>query len=570
MRKLIALLFVANCFSVSAQTQSISSDSIVVNLTITNQDGVTIETPVTFENANPKDSKHATTNKLGNGSCTLSTGENYIVRIPDSDDNYEYNIPEFSVSPVQLNFKFSVNKNSSPSLIIRILNNNTVGEIGLIQQNSPIKMFKIVKDAINVELITNSDYVISAKGVTIKNNVFKVGLDNLNDSYVLNFTDNNHAEFLTIKNSQALVNIILKNNSSNPVPNETIFVKSDTKDYKTQLITNPNGVALAIIPKNDQYHFSFKYFKNVCKINSTSDLNTFSLDIVRLNYPTSIEYEAQIKSDIKKITSNNEGYFNTQNFQQSISKDTLKILSKIFGNAGIDNPFQISLGDSVYSIVGADVKFFEKKETEVTSVLNRNKNKWVSRMIVSDVSIYMFPFLKDIAWWHMMEFTEKSKSDYVFFNDGNNVSESSKIIGKIGGIYPCLSNKSDSVIPYMFLAMQNGREVEHTSKNVIEALLLAQKIKPVKDELILIADYTSPVKDMKLLNQIVVPVRVVLCGSKNGITNTDYLDIAYKTRGSIHTNKKDITNLSSLKNGNIITIEGTNYKFMDGYFKVVL
>ncbi len=104
------LFFLIN--SSIAQTPTISSDSIIVKLTITNKEGKPISTLVTFENANPKDSKKTSTNKEGKATCTLSTGESYIVRIPNADDTYEYSIPEFGISPVSLDFKFNVTQNS--------------------------------------------------------------------------------------------------------------------------------------------------------------------------------------------------------------------------------------------------------------------------------------------------------------------------------------------------------------------------------------------------------------------------------------------------------------------------
>jgi len=100
------LLFLKN--STIAQTPTISSDSIIVKLTITNKEGKPIETLVTFENANPKDSKKTQTNKEGKATCILSTGESYVVSIPNTEDTYEYSIPEFGISPVSLDFKFNV------------------------------------------------------------------------------------------------------------------------------------------------------------------------------------------------------------------------------------------------------------------------------------------------------------------------------------------------------------------------------------------------------------------------------------------------------------------------------
>src|SRR5690554_4643938 len=86
-------------------------------------------------------------------------------------------------------------------------------------------------------------------------------------------------------------------------------------------------------------------------------------------------------------------------------------------------------------------------------------------------------------------------------------------------------------------------------------LLEAQKKYPHAKEIILIADNHSPIRDYSLIKDIKVPVRVILCGTKFNINN-QYLNLARKTGGSVHTINEDLTNL-------IDKAEGETFKFMN-------
>ena len=62
-----------------------------------------------------------------------------------------------------------------------------------------------------------------------------------------------------------------------------------------------------------------------------------------------------------------------------------------------------------------------------------------------------------------------------------------------------------------------------------------------------------------------VPVHIVLCGTESGV-NEDYLEIAYKTKGSIHTIEQDIDDLAQLADGATITIGHYKYRVSRGKF----
>jgi len=76
-------------------------------------------------------------------------------------------------------------------------------------------------------------------------------------------------------------------------------------------------------------------------------------------------------------------------------------------------------------------------------------------------------------------------------------------------------------------------------------------------------------RDLDLLSQIKVPIRLILCGTHTGPFNISYLNMIKKNKGSIHTIEEDLTNISSIKEGEILYLEGNKYVYKKGSFKVL-
>jgi hypothetical protein len=68
---------------------------------------------------------------------------------------------------------------------------------------------------------------------------------------------------------------------------------------------------------------------------------------------------------------------------------------------------------------------------------------------------------------------------------------------------------------------------------------------------------------MELLDKIYRPIRIILCDTDKGIL-PEYLEIARKTGGSVHTLKEDIVDLIKKKEGETIVAGGRKYKVKDG------
>jgi hypothetical protein len=85
---------------------------------------------------------------------------------------------------------------------------------------------------------------------------------------------------------------------------------------------------------------------------------------------------------------------------------------------------------------------------------------------------------------------------------------------------------------------------------------------------ILIADNWSNIKDYSLMKFVNKPIKIILCGAFLGV-NTQYLDLAKATGGSIHTIEEDLTELSALNEGEILKILGKKYIIEKGKFKML-
>ncbi len=221
----------------------------------------------------------------------------------------------------------------------------------------------------------------------------------------------------------------------------------------------------------------------------------------------------------------------------------------------------------VYEIPGGDSskeKFTLKspEDSTVTKVFDRVQ--WKKMLVVADVTASMYPYTGQLLYWMKLHEDERDIQQFVFFNDGDNLDDDKKKPGKTGGIYSTNSSVFDVVTETAFKAMSKGSGGAIPENN-IEALLAGIKACPNCSSVVMIADNTSPVSDMILLEQISRPVHIILCGI-HGAINPDYLSIAHATGGSVHTMNEDIGNLSSLKEGERIVIGGREYRLVDGRF----
>lgn len=201
-------------------------------------------------------------------------------------------------------------------------------------------------------------------------------------------------------------------------------------------------------------------------------------------------------------------------------------------------------------------------DTSVRTILDRNRH-WKKVLVIMDWTGSMYQYGAQLVLWHKLNMQTSGIQHMVLFNDGDRKSTQQKVVGRTGGVYYTRCQDLGQVIETISTVMHNGYGGD-SPENDLEAVV--QGIQRVSDyeEVLLIADNRSRVRDMALLNAIKKPVRVLLCGKGKEQIHPDYLRIAYKTRGSIHTVEEDIVAMASLNEGDMIEIEGFRYKVRAG------
>ena len=197
-------------------------------------------------------------------------------------------------------------------------------------------------------------------------------------------------------------------------------------------------------------------------------------------------------------------------------------------------------------------------DSTIIKVLERKK-EWQGMTVVADLTGSMSPYSAQIVLWFKLKPNDQRIKQVVFFNDGDMTPDATKVIGATGGLYYSNAVTYDSIRALAIQTISNGCGGDIPENN-IEALLFARKKAPKNKELVMIADNTASVKDLALIDKLDIPVHIILCGTAFGI-NPEYLNIARKTGGSIHTMEKDLENL-------ITKSEGEKFEFLGEWFTV--
>lgn len=194
------------------------------------------------------------------------------------------------------------------------------------------------------------------------------------------------------------------------------------------------------------------------------------------------------------------------------------------------------------------------------------RNKWKNCAVVADFTGSMSPYVAQLLLWYSLTFTSNPYTDFTFFNDGDMNLDETKKIGSTGGIYYCKSGNLDTVLKTALKCVEGGYGGD-TPENNIEALLYTIKKNPNLKEIVLIVDNWAPMRDYALIEKIKIPVRVIVCGyDKNPYLNLQYLELAYRTKGSLHTIEEDIEKLKDVNDGKTLKIGKEVFKLTGGKF----
>jgi hypothetical protein len=357
------------------------------------------------------------------------------------------------------------------------------------------------------------------------------------------------------------VELELKDLNNGPLTGEICTLTGRTRHKSFRATTGPNGKVMLYLPKGDIYDLSFYYHKNYENTECKYSKGT-----------------SEIKWEFE--------YIGTKEFarRKKAEEDRQIAEAKALAKAIADAKIQW-IKDSI-----AAKKQWEKdsvnriaaqkaqrerilnepyNENEVAGVFDRNHFK--NPLIICDASSNMAFIDDELQGWFKKNETSNAGAQFVFFNDGGTKNESQKTIGSTGGLYYTPSLPLDKLMVFMdnVINKSNDRDAEDS---YVEALIGGMKMaKQTFGDVILMVDNHSSPRDMSLLSQVTHPVHVVVfCSIKGGcdrsFCKTDYIKIAWKTKGTLHINNTDYNDIGKLKEGDTITICTTKYKLVNGEF----
>jgi hypothetical protein len=206
------------------------------------------------------------------------------------------------------------------------------------------------------------------------------------------------------------------------------------------------------------------------------------------------------------------------------------------------------------------------QDNTVSTIIDRNSH-WKKMLVVTDLTSSMAPYTAQLLLWFKLVEKRNNVEHFVFFNDGDDIPDTDKKIGETGGIYDGKARSFEEIAELANLTVQNGFGGDIPENNV-EALIHGLEVCPDCEEVIMIADNLATPRDMELIGQVDRPVRVILCGADPGV-NPAYLDMAYRTGGSLHTIEEDIVNLLEISEGEEIQIGKEIFRIKNGKFELV-
>lgn len=388
---------------------------------------------------------------------------------------------------------------------------------------------------------------------------------------------------------RALINVTVLDLDGNPLSEEKVYLQSIDKVYTAE--TNANGKTALLLPKGKFYAVNFEYRDSLEVLNIEVG-NYTRTDNIQYKYLGTKAIKARIAERIRNqiIADSLAIIWAYEDSLRTILYDSLQKVrerrdSVLLANYQMKN-FKAQIKSSYTDeIVCRNIRkralfdlanleenpnYFKENGEEVLAVLFRNRKKWRSKFIITDMTCSMYPYFDQIIVWHALEMKlqddQKFDNQYMFFNDGDGKSMSEKILGKTGGFhYSTELPNLESLLPLIEETTATGCSGDGP-ENDFEALIHGiDKRKIHSREIILIADNNSEVRDFELLKYIKVPVRVVLAGSLWDV-NEQYLELAYVTKGSVHTIEEDIENLFELNDGESIQIGKNSYRISGGKF----
>lgn len=343
------------------------------------------------------------------------------------------------------------------------------------------------------------------------------------------------------------LSISIKDIENGALADEMVTITGEKRKKSIKATTDKNGHLVVYLPKGDKYFLSFKYNKNF--ISTECDFTKGSAkEGMNFSYLGTKEIEKRKREEAARVAA-----------EAKRIRDEAEKFEKECKKLGIT----VAEGRR-REVMGFFSHLGKTTDTVVSVVLNRNK-KWSEKLIVCDLTGSMSPYAAQLSAWYQLSYLKEKNLQFVFFNDGDNKPDSQKRIGATGGIYYLPSTGIDSLFATIVNVSSAGWGGDCPENNM-EALIKGVKMAKPYKELVMIADNNAPVKDLQLLSSFTAPVHIILCGVYDDNVLTDYMNIALKTKGSIHTMEQDLTALASMLEGQEIRVGKSIYRIMGGEF----
>ena len=370
--------------------------------------------------------------------------------------------------------------------------------------------------------------------------------------------------------SRVLVKIKIEDLENQPLPKEALYFVSENTNKVYLALTNSNGNCTLMLPKGDTYCVHSYGFQNItCKTyeenpnsrTSRFELNTISTEEFKyrererarlLAQRDSIRREQRLRDSARIAEMEGHNFYLQHRYAK---RDFEKIKT---------NVVKIALGDQ--KAVSDNENYYSQNNQEIKAMLYRNKDQWKQKRIVANIDCSMYQYIDELMVWNYSDEAEQENNTYWLFNGFQYNSKPSDMGNDRRGIFYVPNNDVEgfcNTVDKIVNFSCGGNRLE----NVVEALIIGAKDKSEEEELLFIADNFSDVSDLHKLDDLSVPVRVLLTDSDYGI-NEHYLEIAYRTGGSVHTLFEDIPSekLKALKDGQQLQVGKYSYQFFKGKF----
>ncbi|WCL80902.1 hypothetical protein PPO43_13080 [Saprospira sp. CCB-QB6] len=549
-----------------------------------------------------KESWQFATDKEGKANCLLPINSRYELYVRESNLIANINIEagEFQEHRIQIPFDGEgspvIERNEELChLKIQLINHQqrpySARERVRIQDKKTGKdsLLWIEAGRLEIDLPKHSNYILSfAKAPNYAE--IKLGGQDYWEEQVLFERKKGYEKFPS--RSHGLVNFRYMDLEGQNVPNEPVEALDPASGERFTAFTNQGGLAQLLLPLGKTYLFSTAYNPHFeeRKIVCAEGYELYELDLLyqapssrdwlksfaqqaalnRLNDSLRADLLAQAEANMRAIQAEEE---RNKALDPMLTKLDLRGIKTFKIRKLIEQKSKI-LKDSLR--LNPKVLENHYKKPILASLL-RLQDVWEKRIIVTDVTASMSPYFEEILLWHSLNLMKATDNKYVFFNDGDNEMNSHKVLGRTGGLYYCQGKviNLEEIIGRLKEASGVRRAGGDAPENDIEALLAAQALRTDSlEEIILIADAFSPVRDMALLYQLNCPIRVILCGWEEGnefypktpLPNPEYLTIAHRTGGSVHTLTQDLWDLSKKDDGDVIELSGLRFLLKNHQF----